>query len=63
MFIGAPCEELFLTMEEDGNELKTTCQRCNGFLTCSVRSVKLLNVTIICAGISTLVLNPEDFVL
>ena len=32
----------FVTMEEDDNLFKTTCQICNGFVTCKVRSGELL---------------------
>ena len=49
-------------MEEDDNTFKTTCQFCNGFVTCSGRSEELLYITFLRYGISTLGLYPEELV-
>ena len=59
-FITAPCKTIFLTMEEDNNQSKITCQSCNVFVTCKCRSSELLYITILCAVISNLGLYPED---
>ena len=50
----------FLTMEEDDSQSKITCQRCNGFVTCSGRSSELLYITFICDGFSALGIYPEE---
>ena len=47
-------------MEEDNNKLKIAFQRCNGFVTCSGRSVELIYITFIHAGMYTLGLYPEE---
>ena len=39
MFISAPCQTLFLTMEEDDTIFKITCQIFNGFVIFKGRSV------------------------
>ena len=52
-----------VTMEEDDNEFKINCQRCNVFLTCSDRCEELLNITFIHDEMSTLGLYPEMIVL
>ena len=49
----------FLTMEEDDNQFKITCQRFNSFVICSGRSVEVLYITFLCDGMSTLGLYPE----
>ena len=49
----------FVTMEEDYNQLKITCQRCNGFVICSGRSEELLYINFIHAGFFTLGLHPK----
>ena len=46
-------------MEEDDNKLKITCQCCNGFVTCSVRSEEMFYITFIHSGMSTLGIYPE----
>ena len=43
----------FLTMEEDDNQFKITCQSCNGFATCLVSSGQMLYIPFICSGLST----------
>ena len=50
----------FVTMEEDDNQLKITCQLCNGVVTCSIRSGELLDITFLHSGTSTLGIYPED---
>ena len=50
-------------MEEECNKFKITCQRCNGFVTCSVNSGEVLYITFLHAGMSTIGLYPEDLVL
>ena len=47
-------------MEEDNNQLKISCQCCNGFVTYSGSSVILLYITFIRSGFSTLGLYPEE---
>ena len=47
-------------MEEDDNQIKMTCQRCNSFGTCKVRSGELLYITFLCAGLYTIGLYPEE---
>ena len=54
--------QYFVTMEEDGNQLKTTCQRCNDFLTNSCSSIELLYIKFLHSWISTLGLYPEDII-
>ena len=63
MFIASPCKTLFFTIKEDDNKFKITCQHCNGFVTFSGRSGKLLYIIFQCAGISDQVLYPEELVL
>ena len=48
-------------MEEDDNQLKTTCQHCNGFITCKVRSGELIYIKFLHSGLSTIGLYPEEF--
>ena len=50
----------FVTIEEDNNKFKMNCKRCNGFVTCKVRSGELLYITFIHSGLSTLGLYPEE---
>ena len=57
-----PVNQYFVTMEEDGNQFKITCQHCNDFVTCSGSSVDLLYITFLHSGISTLGLYPEDII-
>ena len=52
----------FVTMEEDDNKLRITHQHCNGFVTCSGRSVELIYTTFIHAGMYTLGLYPDEIV-
>ena len=49
-------------MEEDGNRLKITRQRCNSFNTCSGGSGELLYIKFFHAVMYTLGLYPEDIV-
>ena len=44
----------FLTMEEDDNKFKITCQQFNGFVTGLGRSGELLYTKFLYAGLSTL---------
>ena len=50
-------------MDEDDNKFKITCQCCNGFVTCSVRSGEVLYTNFLHAVISTLGLYPQEIVL
>ena len=50
----------FVTMEEDDNQFKITCKRCNGFVTCSVRSGELLYIIFIRYGFYNFGLNTEE---
>ena len=49
----------FVTMEEDYNLFKITCQCCNGFVTCKGSSVELICITFLHDRFYTLVLYPE----
>ena len=49
-------------MEEDDNPFKITYQCCNGFVTSSGRSEKLLDITFLNSGLYTLGLYPEELV-
>ena len=49
----------FVTMEEDDNIFKITCQCFNGFVTCKGGSGELLYINFLHAGLSTLVIYPE----
>ena len=49
-----------VTMEEDDNKFKITCQCCNGFVTCSGMSGELIYITFLRDGFSTIGLYPED---
>ena len=49
-----------MTMEEDDNQLKITCQRCNGFVKFKGRSGELLYITFFHAELSTIGTYPED---
>ena len=60
--IGASCKTLFITMEENDNQLKSTCQSCNGLVKYSGRSAELLYITFLHVGFSTLELYPEELV-
>ena len=51
-----------LNMEENYNQFKFTCQYCNGFVTCSGRSVEMIYITFLCAEISTLWIYLEELV-
>ena len=51
-----------VTMEEDDNKFKITCQRCNDILTFSGGSGDLLYINFLYAVMSTLGLYPEDLV-
>ena len=53
-----PIKHYNVNMVEYYNQFKITCQRFNGFVTCSGRSGELLYVTFLHAGMSTLVLYP-----
>ena len=44
----------FVTMEEDANQLKITCQRCNVFVTCSCSIGELLYINFLYDGMSTI---------
>ena len=46
-------------MEEDDNQFKITCQRCNAFVTCKGRNGELLYINFLCGVFSTLGLYPE----
>ena len=66
VFIIDPGKTFFVTMEEDDNQFKITCQPCNGFVTCKCRSGKLLYINFIGAilfnmGPYSEELNPENF--
>ena len=50
----------FVTMEDDENQFKITCQHCNGFVTYSGRSGELLYINFIHAGFSTIGIHPKD---
>ena len=50
----------FVTMEEDDTLFKITCQHCNGYVTCKIMSVELLCTTFIHAGLSTILMYPEE---
>ena len=50
----------FVNMEKDGNQLKITCQWCNGFTTCKGRSGELLYINFLCAEFSTIGPYPEE---
>ena len=50
----------FVTMKEDDNQFKITCQRCNVFLICKGRSGELLYITFLHAVLSTLGLYTEE---
>ena len=47
-------------MEENDNQSKITCQRCNGFVTCKGMSGELLYITFLNAGFSTLGRYTEE---
>ena len=51
-----------VTMEDDDNQLRITCQNCNGFVTCAGRSGELLYITFIHVRISTPGIYPEELV-
>ena len=52
-----------VTMEEDYNQFKITCQCCNGFVTCYGVNVELIYITFLHAIISTLGIYPEELIL
>ena len=52
----------FMTMEEDDNKLKITCQSSNDFVTCSGRSGYQLYITFLHSGFSTLRPYHEELV-
>ena len=49
----------FVTMEEDDNQFKITCQFCNGFVTCKGSSGELIYITFLRAGLTVLGQYPE----
>ena len=49
-----------MTMEEDDNQFKITCQSCIYFVIFKGRSRELLYITFIHAGLYTLGPYPED---
>ena len=49
-----------MTIDEDTNKLIITCKKFNGFEKCKGRSVELLYITFIHAGLSTTGIYPED---
>ena len=52
----------FVTMEEDDNQFKITCQSSNGFVTCSGSSGELLYIEFLHYGMCTIGIYPEDIV-
>ena len=52
-----------MTMEEDDNKFKITCQRWNGFVTCSGWGGELLYISFLRDEISTLLIHPEEIVI
>ena len=52
----------FLTMEEEDSKLKLTCQHYNDFVKWYGKSVELIYITFIHAGIYTLGIYPEELV-
>ena len=50
-------------MEEDDNKFKITCQRWNGFVTCSGWGGELLYISFLRDEISTLLIHPEEIVI
>ena len=49
----------FITMEEDNNQFKITCQNCNDFVTCKDRRSELLYITFLHYVLSTFELYIE----
>ena len=47
---------------DDDKPFKITCQRCNAFVRCDVKSISLLYINFIYAGMSTLRLYLEELV-
>ena len=50
-------------MDDVDKLFKITCQCCNGYLICAVRNGELLYITFLHAGMSSIVLYPEDIYL
>ena len=57
-----PVKHYFVTMDEDGNQFKITCKRCNDFETRSVRSGEMLYIIFLHYGIHTIWLHPGELV-
>ena len=53
-------KEYFMTMEEDDNQFKITCQRCNVFVKFKGRSGELLYITFFHAELSTIGPYPKE---
>ena len=51
-----------VTMDEDHNQFKITCQCCTGFVTCSVMSRELIYITFVHSVISNLGIYHEELV-
>ena len=49
----------FVNMEEVDNQLRKTCQICNGFVICKGRSGQLIYITFLRDILSTLGIYPE----
>ena len=52
----------FATMEEADNQLKITCQHCNGFVICKGRSTELVYITFLHSGLSIIGIYPDELV-
>ena len=52
-------KHFFVTVEEEDNQFKITCQFCNGFMKYKGRSLEMLCIAFIHSGLSTLGLHPE----
>ena len=47
-----------VAIEDDGNQLKITCRRCNGFVKFSGRSGELIHIKFLIYGMYTIALHP-----